>query len=455
MVQPGLEERLTRLVDPQVDAVVPPADELWQRGRRWGRRSRLVNVGVALCTVALLAGIGVWGSQGLRHPGPVQPVDSGSGVGVPSRVHTNISSRMPYLAEPGALVAVTSWSHTTWWGRSEPAVAAVSARTGEYGFVRTPGMAGGEPALSPRGTHLAYWTAGTPSGSPNTTRNDGGTLTGVAVLDSVTGEVVRHEIETAHGLSDQELFWLDDQHLLVHPFHLLAGDDGPEEEQWASRGKDAFVLDASTGEVSPWRWAERLPVDGWLRSGDGVLVSERGDALVNHRTGRVLEVGLPADPADLVTSDGALSPDGDVARVVHGDKNTDTGLTTIWVARLARPGSAEKWREVPREGSYVHEALGWRDGRIVALTGGEEQALILVDPSDGEEETLVEYVEDDGRGDGSVGWSWATDLLQTADVVDSQEPVYPVNPLLVLGATAAVLTAAAIAVVGWRRRGHP
>ncbi len=454
MVQRGLEERLTQLGDGQVETVLPSTDELWERGRRWGRRSRMVNVGVAVCTVALLAGIGLWGSPGLRGAESVRPAGAAGEVGVPSTVHTSISSRMPYLEEPGELVAVTGWSHTNWWGRSTPAIAAISAHTGEYGFIQTPDMVQGSYALSPGGTHLAYWTEGTPSGTPNTTRSDGGTRTGVAVLDAVSGEVVRHEIETEHGLSDQELFWLDDRHLFFFPFHMTVGDDGPADRQGASSGEDAYVLDASTGEVSVWRWKEHLPVFGPASSTEGTFISPDGELLVDHRSGRVTKVELPEAPDGLVASRGVLSPDGDVARVVHGERNIDTGLTSVWVATLGGSDATGEWREVPSDGAQVNEVLGWREGKIVALAGRERQALALVDPENGTQETLVEYV-DEARGDGSVGWSWATDLLQTADVVNSQEPAHPVNPLFVFGAVVAVLVTAAITLVGWRRRGHP
>lgn len=454
MVQRGLEERLTQLGDGQVETVTPSTDELWERGRRWGRRSRMVNVGVAVCTFALLAGIGVWSSSGLRGTESVRPAGAAGEVAVPATVHTSISSRMPYLEDPGELVAVTGWSHTTWWGRSKPAIAAISARTGEYGFVQTPDMAQGSYALSPGGTHLAYWTEGAPSGTPSTTSGDGAARTGVAVLDAVSGEVVRHEIETEHGLSDQELFWLDDRNLFFFPFHMVVGDDGPADRQDASSGEDAYVLDASTGEVSVWRWPEHLPVFGTARSTEGTFINPDGEVLVDHRSGRVTKVGLPEAPDGLVASRGVLSPEGDIARVVHGEKNIDTGQTSIWVAPLGRPDTTGEWREVPSGGAQVNEVLGWREGKVVALTGREEQALALVDPESGTQETLVDHV-DEARGDGSVGWSWATDLLQTADVGEGGEPAHPVNPLLVLGAVVAVLVAAATTLVGWRRRGHP
>ena len=210
-----LHDRLADLADEAPASLPDPG--LWDRGRRYHRRRRagtLAVLGVAVLVLALLGGIG-------RHRAapPVQPA-TGS-VGLPDRVW-NPSPWLPTTDRPGQLIAVTGAQRGSWTGM-HPGVVGISATTGEYAFLDLPDAeldVSETPVLSPDGRRVAYWLTGETAGTPNTSR---GPITGVAVLDTGTGDVSRHWIRTAHGLMPDFLAWADDETVVFSAGQIVGG----------------------------------------------------------------------------------------------------------------------------------------------------------------------------------------------------------------------------------------
>ncbi|HEX3931544.1 MAG TPA: hypothetical protein VHW64_12630 [Nocardioides sp.] len=142
-----------------------------------------------------------------RHAArPVEPADT-HGSAHPPDEFFDPSRWLPAFAwPPGPLVALVPARHAS-LRHTTPGLVGVTAASGQYVFLDLPANAvttsGADelapPALSPDGRHLAFWTTGRPSGTPNA-HLVGATITGVAVCDTTTGAVVSSPLQTVHGL---------------------------------------------------------------------------------------------------------------------------------------------------------------------------------------------------------------------------------------------------------------
>ena len=176
--------------------VVSPDADTWALAQR-SRRRRLaggIAAGTAgvLVVVAAAAGMVVPSlRQGSDTTG--QPTYDASQLALP----TQISQPSPWesgTADAGPLgpIAVlgedlgrhTSWFHTagSYYG--------ISAADGTYRYLDLPGVnpeVGGTPALSPDGSHIAYFTAPPPSADPVN-------ITGYAIYDALAGTLTDHTL---------------------------------------------------------------------------------------------------------------------------------------------------------------------------------------------------------------------------------------------------------------------
>ena len=150
----------------------------------------------------------------------VEPADTHGAPHLPDRFYQPSPWLHAFDGPPGHLVAVGTAEHRSLF-HSRTDVYGVTAVGGAYGFLDLPesavaGDTGGptSPALSPDGSRLAFWTTGTPSGTPNT-HLLGVTITGVSVYDTTTGRVEHAALDTVHGISPALLTWSDDRTLVL------------------------------------------------------------------------------------------------------------------------------------------------------------------------------------------------------------------------------------------------
>lgn len=444
-----LHEHLVRLAD-QAESPDHAATgrDLWARGRRYQRRRRAGTAVIAGVAAALVLAIGSVTWQRGAQPPVVAP--AGAPVGLPSQVYEP-SRWLPGTdgQPPGQLIAIMSAERGQWWG-SEYETVGISAAAGEYRFLDLPDEASDtDPSLAPDGHHVAYWTTGPTTGSPNTAGGQSDTVAGVAVYDTVTGEVQRHPIETEHGLWDSLLVWVDEDTLAID-FSQYAGGEGDSD------------MDQSSGREAPGlRWdlgSEPVPfpvVDG-------------------------LSVGLPAPPstggrAAFYTEDGLgiLSDDGLVARGRTDAVDSQTvavnpsGTLAVGVAQrggrnpnrvmvAAVPAAGGGWDfEMLPDSDRSFRAVGWRDDDHVLVerrVGGGfsmRSGIYSVDARTGEADLLLEQPEGSFRGT-----RWAGDLLG-APVVDRPEPPSPLDPRVTVGLLVVTLGTAGFLIVRWRRRVEP
>lgn len=437
-----LRDRLSDLAD-QAPSATPPG-ALWSTGQRIHRRRRAGTAVIVVAAVALLVGLGglsVWSTRV-----DVQPAGVETELGLPDQIYT----ADPHLAGTddtgpiGPLVAVVPMVREAWVGDSSHGLLAISA-TGRYAFLDLPDRADftefdTRPAVSADGRYVAYWRAGRPSGSPGV--QEGDSITGVAVYDSVTGEVVEHDVSTEHGLQPDELLWTG-SYLWFDVWQLSAPRD------------DGFGAD----RVATLAWdpvSDDLVEDDGQRSIDGasavqdllVTVDERGDVLGASPVGETASWGRIADlPAFM--SPLFVSPDRTQAAAQKSRNSDRDNRGPILAGRLGASAD-DAVTLAPVRGTAdlpVDVLLGWRDDRhVVAFEANDdigEGRLASIDIATGERETLG-YVE------GSLPVV-AADAL-AGPVLDGSEPPRVWDPRLVYGGGAGILLAAGLALVWWRRR---
>lgn len=438
-----LHDRLADLADEAPASLPTPG--LWDRGRRYHRRRRtgtLAVLGVAVLALVLLGGT-TWH----RSAPPVEPA-TGS-VGLPDRVWTP-SPWLPSTARPGRLVAVTGAERGSWTGTS-PGVVGISATTGEYAFLDLPGAeldVSESPVLSPDGRHVAYWLTGETAGTPNTAS---GPVTGVAVLDTGTGDVSRQWIRTAHGLSPDFLAWADSDTVVFSAGQIVGGDDASDMDQSSAR----------FGTVTSWSLgSEAQPVSG-VEPGASLLGAAHGRVVVDTafsrpgRAYRLIDLEHPSRRrfVDFPESSGrlsqlqfvALDATGRRVALVPGNRNPNR----------VHAGPLDELRKVPN----THDTYGvvdWMDpDTIVTMRRARDRAeigsaLYRVSVSTGESRELVRFPPMTYGG----GWQFATDLLD-APSAHAEAPPRPLDPRWTTGLAVATVLAAAGGVVLWRRRVQP
>lgn len=392
--------------------------------------------------------------------GPVTPASSDARLSVPDQLYA--PSKWLGTLSGTPLVAVTQAERGT-CGGSGTGIVGVSAVDGGYGFLDLQDRAA-EVSLSPVGERLAYWVTGTPSGDPNTGWESEGPVTGLVVRDLRSGDELRHEVETEHGISPGDLVWTDTATLVFDYAQFAVGDSGPEDERGAASGRGGWWWNLEQDEEPrAWPWEAEVPYIGFWAARDGrvIGVGQPEDALVlldpqaRARTVVSGESGAVQSTGSSGTT--AYGPDGRVAILDVGDD----GSARTGEIRLGRlePGADELVeQEVLGDRASSTSLLGWRDGDLlVSVLSDREEVeegttldVMALDPATAEQSVLVRDVWSPYGG-----WDLADGLLETAEVVDAVEPPSPWDPRWVAAAWA---LAGAVVLVGfgvWRRRGRP
>ncbi len=448
----ALHDQLSRLAEeatPPQDAT--PGIELWARGTRYRRRMRngsLLIVAVAVIVLTVLS------SATVRSAGPTpEPAPANAPAGLPARIHVP-SPWLPGTDEagpPGQTVAMFPADRGGWTGTTRNLVA-VSAATGDYRFLDLPdAVLIDDAALSPDGRRIAFWVTGPTSATANTAETGGeGAVAGVAVYDTRTEEIVRHDFATEHGLSPSSLAWVAPSALVIRHLQYLAGDDGPEMEQASANDESSWRWDVSLAEPQPWPLAQQIGGDDWGAPSNGrVAVGNLDDVfVVDGSSSRAVERG-----SRLNYSVGryAVSPDGTRIAGIWGNNRMPNDVAILTVSPAGK-------RDLARldEADLSFEVEGWRDEAHVVVTRRSEavreglgMSVYAVDSTSGSADELVILPE---------GWfngvQWAPDLL-SAPVVDRPAPPTPLDPRLVRGLAALTLLAAGFALWRWRRRVAP
>lgn len=426
-----------------------PHADLWARGRRLHRRRQvgtLVVAAVAAVIVVVLAGLAIAPLRTDR--GPVAPAH-----GTP-HLFDHLYEPSPWLPGTrqkgplGVAIAVFPAERKSFFHDRYDRIVGVSAQTGEYRFLDLPGFMGSdrgddEVALSPDGTHLAYWTS-----SPGTYDGD----TGVAIYDLRTGRTERAAYPTRYGIEGYALVWSTDEQLLlefgdvVGPTNL--GASGP-------------------GTTYLWRLGATRPralpsgpdvnggvVDGRQANGRGLVMLPSGDSDYQLRP---LYVGKRLRSTTVRISlpiYGYPSPNRTGTQVAglwagpHPEKESSTP-TGVVVGSVSSSG-VNRFRLLPSFRGAIR-MVGWRDGAHVLV-----QELAHPDAGSGYYLTSVDV--DTGAAhrlsrlhDWGDGVQFAGDLLG-APVVPGHRPESPHDPRVLAGLAGAAAVVGVLAIVVWRRR---
>jgi hypothetical protein len=359
-----LRDRLTDLAG-HTPPGAPPRD-LWTRGVR---RRRVGHAGTALlvAVLVLLVGVGGWAWHSAR---PTPPADTQGSPHLPDRLYQPSPWLPAFDGPPGQLVALLPAERKTLLHTS-PGLVGVTADSGDYGFLELPSNAvtdaervDAPPALSPDGRHVAFWTTGTPSGTPNT-HLLGLTITGVGLYDVTTGAVQQFPLTTVHGLQPALLTWSDDRTLVLG---LLQASEGDEEEgsccnsHW--QGLATWRIDDPAG---PALLTAHLPLFV-----DQLTTSSAAGHLIFRASGRRVDVIDPQPPgADQLyrlsrpSEYVALARDGRRISAVTGARSG-----RLMVGRLARPEGGRTpvvdLHQVSSTRGFVRP-VAWPDGRHVVV----------------------------------------------------------------------------------------
>lgn len=419
-----LRDRLAHLAEDTPPPAAPPAD-LWSRGRSYARRRTAATVGAVVAAV-LVATVGTAGLLALR-PATVEPARTEGQAVLPDRFFEP-SGRLPTASgATGPLVAVVPAQHWAWRGSGEPGLVGVSATDQTYAFLDLPGWVGAPTeatwSLSPDGRYVAYWYG-------EEATDESPVADGVAVLDTSSGQVRRHALESRRGLLPTTFGWVGDTVWFQQMDHTGAN---------SATSAGAWALDA-TGE------ALRPVSDPRLLLGDIRGTASGGFLTGGPRNGWFVirsEADLAGPPVTRFRTNtiapSALSPDDRTLAVTR--YRTD-GLPVV---RLAAAGSEES-RVVEGVGRFP-SVVGWLDEQTLAVVGAREgqRRLEAVDVASGEVRTLARLPGTDN------GMQLATDLLGSP-VVRAEAPPEPTDPRLVAGAVGLAVLLLAAAGLWWRRR---
>ncbi|WP_435741412.1 hypothetical protein [Nocardioides sp. SYSU DS0663] len=435
-----------------------PGSALWARGRRYARRRRALAVAAVVAvvagsgTLALAVAPDVTGDR----PAPVSPVPLDEAV-LPDRLGDPPAWLLgtDEAGLPGRLSAIVGGERGTWTG-PERALAGVSAADGSLVWLDLPADAvpgvspGGFSQLSPDGRRVVFWTTGETGGLPAS--RDEEPVTGVAVWDAATGEVVRHDIPTEHGLHQHSLGWVDEETVVLHYGHIVGGYDDIHRSS-SSRGRPPEVWVPGSTPERLQRWSS----SGWLAgAADGRLVVGGGPTDGSYRwtdtRGRRLTPWLQLEP--MGSGSVAVSDDLGAVASLPGNRNP-APLAVGDVAQVAARGRSAL-RPVAG-GERTSQMLGWLDESTVAAVRWRTRDgiagpidLVRHDVRSGSVERVTTFPAHTGGGSDV---HFAEELL-TAPSVEPPEPQTRTDPRLLTGAGLA-LVLAALGVLLWRRHARP
>ncbi len=264
-----LRGELARIADEAATGPVP--GDLWSRGVRRQRRARVATALGTAAVVVLVVAAGAAGRDLLERP-TAQPAGGTDSVAIPTRLVTPSRWLDGTTSRPPGPVAVLAGAERAdgWWSTTD-GVVAVSAHTGAYRFLDLPDaftdgaadfLPDAGPALSPDGTRVAYWTR-----HPR----QSGWIGGVAVYDTVTGEVLRHGLPSDLGLAPELLAWGGGGELVVG--YGVVTDRLDDGLSWTSRAP--FVWRPATDDV--------VELSSDVGSADAVSPTADGFALLRSR----------------------------------------------------------------------------------------------------------------------------------------------------------------------------
>ncbi|MCD4524478.1 hypothetical protein [Nocardioides sp. cx-173] len=451
-----LHERLAELAEVSEQHPDPgTAQAAVARGRAYRRRRRVGTVATLVASAAALAAI--LGVTLSRSGGEVEPAPADAPTGLPAELYEP-SPWLPGTGDTplGVLAAILPAERKT-WTTTDTGLVGVSATTGAYRFLDLPDPVPHElhgAAISPDGRRVAYWTTGDTRLSPD---SDSGPVAGVAVYDSATGDVQRHQIETDHGVMPDGLIWSDRETLWLGYGQYVGGDADPE-------------MDQSTSMQGPWltwRVGHDAPTPSALPPGsriedaidDRVLLSGRLAGYVvtdaAQSTRRVFTIG------DDLSVSPVLDASGVHVAVVSG-RSDEPGVSgsnpnSVLVGRLPSRGQGKvgrlTMREVP-DSENTFDVVTWTDDRHVVLVQAADASswhsprLVVVDVRTGEKQVLTSSVE---RRANFLSDHYATDLFDHPTIT-APEPPHPWDPRVSTGLAAGVLLAGALVLTIWRRR---
>ncbi|MFC6285739.1 hypothetical protein ACFP3Q_00030 [Nocardioides sp. GCM10027113] len=443
-----LARQLHRLADDATREPAPPGDpahELWDRGRTWQRRRRAGTALVAAAAAVAVVGVGTlsWRASG---PTPPPVASAGSTIALPQTVHqpSRWLEGTDDGGELGRLVAVMDADRGAWWWGSR-GIVGISATSGDYRFLDLPDQSDDrEVALAPDGRHVAYWTTGPTAESPNTNGDYQRVSTGVAIYDTESGEVERHDIPTDHGLSPRVLAWLDADTLVVDHSQYVGGDDDSVDEQSMARWAPALRWDLGRAPVA-FPEVDDLDVSTWGPSSNGRTIGwgDEGEFWLAEGNDLRRVVGTESVDPSL-----AVDPTGRRWAARSNINRQPSGLAVLDGDRVRRvPGTGKVW-----------EVHGWSDDDHVMVLQREEDPdgrwldiwwLVEFDVDSGERTRRVEMP---GAHSGQV--AWASDLLG-ARVVERPAPPEPWDPRVTTALVLLALGSGVLGVRSWRRRVEP
>lgn len=431
-----LHDRLAELADDAPPG--GPVPDLWDRGRRVHRRRQ---VGTVVIAAVMLVALGALGLLDWSRSQPA-PSPAGSSPAIPDRIW-HPSPWLPGTDDAGELGQLAALQYATrqGWGGSTYGVVGISATTGDYRFLDLPDSSEDEVALAPDGRHVAYWYTGETRLSPN---SRSGPVVGVAVYDTTTGEVVRHEIPTDHGLSVDDLIWADSARLVFSYGQWRGGDADDDMAQSSSTfDRGLFVWEPAVGQPT------LLPgIDGDVESATG-----RGQLLIaEDRKSIWVDLDKPSSSTVRFTPmvvlgahTGAVNDAGTLLADIPGNRNPNR----IGVQRIGDDLAAVQ--TVPDSGRTFRVRAWIDDDRVLADrrtgSGYDQGSLYEVDVRTGESVEILRYPFRTWGGSTQL----ASDFFGQPTATRS-EPPRPLDPRVVTGVSIVVALAGFGAVLVWRRR---
>jgi hypothetical protein len=346
---------------------------------------------------------------------------------------------------PGRLAAVFPTRRQHLFG-SEPGVVGVSATTGRYAFLDLPRLADGidHVALSPDGRRLAYWITGATSGDPRT--SDGDPIVGFAVLDAETGRTQQVPLATPHGLVPGQLAWVDDDTLLFGHGQWDGGDHDDPEAQASGHVLPPMTWRPDVGlQELPARadppWSQSAGGHGWLVQTNAQIWRWVLADLGSGETLRMRQPNLAFDSSGI-----AVSPDGTLMAGI-----TASGTDQPAVEVIDRTGEV-----LYSKSARLGAALYWTDDRhlLVQRAVSDEASDVALEVVDLRTRRSTWLVSGLGYAGNMTTQVYAFELL-AHPTRPATKPPHPLGTRVVAGTSAAIVLAAGLALLAWRRRARP